>query len=112
MRTWTIAALAAGCAAGALFFVSMPAEAANKKQVEFLSSQSQRVVATRPRSRVTVRRPRSYLDAGTEVLPGERKYNEYAVPYGYSAIDSVLGPSNSWNRRPFNDPFDAPSRGF
>jgi hypothetical protein len=111
MRFWTIAALTAGCAAGALFFVGTPAEAAKRKQVDFLSSQSQRIV-TQPRSRVTVRRPRSYLDAGTEVLPGERKYNDYAIPYGYSAIDSALGPSNSWDRRPFNNPFDVPGRGF
>src|SRR5262249_21429449 len=31
----------------------------------------------RPRARITVE-PRSFLDAGTEVLPGERKFTDYA----------------------------------
>ena len=38
------------------------------------------VTAKRPRSRVVVVVPRSYLDAGTEVLPGERKFLDYAFP--------------------------------
>ena len=33
----------------------------------------------RPRSRVVVA-PRSFLDAGTEVSPGERKFTDYAFP--------------------------------
>jgi hypothetical protein len=36
-----------------------------------------------PRTRVFVTR-RSWLDAGTEVLPGERKFSDYAFPPGYS----------------------------
>ena len=38
--------------------------------------------SSRPRARVTVA-PRSFLDAGTEVLPGERKFMDYALPPGY-----------------------------
>ena len=34
-----------------------------------------------PRARITVE-PRSFLDAGTEVLPGERKFTDYALPAG------------------------------
>jgi hypothetical protein len=113
MRVWTFSAIAAACAAPALFFAGSSAEAAKKNQSEFYSSQSQRVVVTRPRSRITVRRPRSYLDPGNEVLPGERSYREYAVPYGYSAIGNALGPSYGYDRRPLNDPWDAPApRGF
>jgi len=33
--------------------------------------------------RVTVQK-RSFLDAGTEVLPGQRKFTDYAFPPGYS----------------------------
>ena len=33
----------------------------------------------RARTRVTVR-PRSFLDGGTEVFPGERKFTDYALP--------------------------------
>jgi hypothetical protein len=37
----------------------------------------------RGRTRVYVTR-RSWLDAGTEVIPGERKFTDYAFPPGYS----------------------------
>jgi hypothetical protein len=36
----------------------------------------------RVRTRITVR-PRSYLDGGTEVTPGERKFTDYAYPPTY-----------------------------
>jgi hypothetical protein len=36
----------------------------------------------RVRTRVTVR-PRSYLDGGTEVVPGERKFTDYLYPPTY-----------------------------
>ena len=53
----------------------------------------------RPRTRLTVHK-RSYLDAGTEVLPGERKFNDYALPRGYLAIsprDPYRGGDIQWN---------------
>src|SRR5262249_48779736 len=67
----------------------------------------------RPRARITVE-PRSFLDAGTEVLPGERKFTEYAFPAGsYSMPLSVVqitrgglgGP-----QPPLPGQFDLPSR--
>ncbi|ABD05461.1 conserved hypothetical protein [Rhodopseudomonas palustris HaA2] len=36
-----------------------------------------------PRTRVYVTK-RSWLDGGTEVLPGDRKFSDYAFPPGYS----------------------------
>lgn len=36
-----------------------------------------------PRTRVFVTQ-RSWLDGGTEVLPGDRKFSDYAFPPGYS----------------------------
>lgn len=36
-----------------------------------------------PRTRIYVTK-RSWLDAGTEVLPGERKFMDYAIPPGQS----------------------------
>jgi hypothetical protein len=52
-------------------------------------------------ARVTVQK-RSFLDAGTEVLPGQRKFNDYAFPPGYSptqVIDyttaNIRGPNNN-----------------
>ena len=109
MRLWTIAALAATAFGGVM--LCGPAEAQTRRQAEpYFYPPSDRSVYSRPRSRITVQR-RSYLDAGTEVLPGERKYQEYAAPYGYSAMESALGPLGlGWNRQPFNGPFDVPGR--
>jgi hypothetical protein len=110
MRILTLAALAAAIAiAGTM--ATTPAEAARKKRAEYYTGDRVYSYTSqgRPRTRIAVR-PRSYLDAGTEVLPGERKYREYATPYGYSALEAALGPTFSWDRRPFNNPFDVPLR--
>jgi hypothetical protein len=56
--------------------------------------------AGRQRTRIIVQR-RSYLDAGTEVKPGQRKYTDYAIPPNYSAFD-VLGPGKNFDRQPLN----------
>jgi hypothetical protein len=108
MRILTLAVVAAG-AAGLLLSAATSADAApRKKSADYYTGDRVYTPRTRPRARIAVR-PRSYLDAGTEVLPGERKFTEYAIPYGYSPL-SNLGPSFGWDRRPFNDPWDAPSR--
>ncbi len=55
------------------------------------------------RTRVYVTR-RSWLDAGTEVVPGERKFTDYAFPPGYSygqQIDRLYS-----SRRPLGDQWD------
>ena len=59
-----------------------------------------------PRTRIYVTK-RSWLDAGTEVLPGDRKFNDYAFPPGYSPL-GVLGPGRDFRRQPLNDPWDIP----
>ena len=114
MRVWTLSAIAAACATGALFAAdtSAQAQSARKKEPYYFNARPPGVVATRYRSRIIVHR-RSYLDPGNEVMPGERNYQEYAIPYGYSAIGNALGPSFGWDRRPLNDPWDTPApRGF
>jgi Ni/Co efflux regulator RcnB len=69
--------------------------------------------ARRAPTRIVVR-PRSYLDAGTEVRPGERKFTDYAIPPSYSALQVVAGPNNpagSQNPRwPLPSAFDLPGR--
>jgi hypothetical protein len=62
----------------------------------------------RARTRITVR-PRSFLDGGTEVVPGERKFMDYAQAptYGW------LAPTSSWDplgthRFPLPMPFELP----
>lgn len=60
--------------------------------------------ADRPRARVTVA-PRSFLDAGTEVRPGERKFTDYAYPVGNAGlgINAVTntGGRVGWDTNPF-----------
>ena len=60
----------------------------------------------RARTRVTVR-PRSFLDGGTEVFPGERKFTDYAFPPGYSPM-SVIENTAGYHRSPLPGPFDLP----
>jgi len=56
-----------------------------------------------PRTRVFITQ-RSWLDAGTEVLPGERKFNDYAFPPGASfARENGNRPVD---RQPLNPPSD------
>src|SRR4029077_1223430 len=42
-----------------------------------VEAQTSNMEVNGPRARITVE-PRSFLDAGTEVLPGERKFTDYA----------------------------------
>lgn len=109
MRILTLAVAAAGLAGLMATTMTSPAEAQRRQRVEYYTGDRVYTVRTAPRARIAVR-PRSYLDAGTEVLPGERKYTDYAIPYGYSAVSTVLGPSFGWDRRPLNDPWDVPQR--
>src|ERR1700738_4865608 len=61
--------------------------------------------ARRPRSRVTVA-PRSFLDAGTAVLPGDRKFLDYAFPPLQTPTDVVTntGGRVGWHRSPLPGP--------
>jgi len=55
-----------------------------------------------PHTRIYVTK-RSWLDAGTEILPGDRKFTDYAFPPGYS-----FGRENK-NRPIDRQPLDPPS---
>lgn len=86
MRLWSIAAV---CAAVIGLVATSPAEATKKKRV-VRSDDSMFLRDYSSRPQLTVRR-RSFLDAGTEVLPGERKFMDYAAPPFSSPLD-VLTP--------------------
>jgi hypothetical protein len=87
-------------------FQGPAAEAAQKKRV--VTQTKQQVVTTRPRARVIVRN-RSFLDPGTEVLPGEYKYTDYAIPPGYSPT-GVIANTPFYHRGPLPGPFDLPGK--
>jgi hypothetical protein len=112
MRFWIISA---AVATGTLIALvgTTPSAQAQARQYQHQRGDSTVLYYTdefgRRRTRVILQR-RSYLDAGTEVLPGERKYSDYAYPPGYSALESALGPTYSWERRPLNGYYDVPQR--
>ena len=87
-------------------FATPPADAQTQTRTKrYYVDQRGRVVAVnRPRARITVA-PRSFLDAGTEVLPGERKFTDYAFPpsgnggIGVNAVTNT-GGKVGWDTNP------------
>jgi hypothetical protein len=59
----------------------------------------------RKRSQIVVRPP-SFLDAGTEALPGERKFLDYALPPTHTAMEVVqnTGGRVGWHNSPLPGP--------
>jgi len=80
---------------------SQPASAANQQTTPMRHA---RVV--RARARIVVSR-RSYLDAGTQVSPGQRKFLDYAYPPTHQPYDVVtnIGARVGWHNSPLPGPF-------
>jgi ABC-type amino acid transport substrate-binding protein len=98
------AALAA--AAIAVTAVAAPPAAAQTG----VQKKKQYVASRDARTRVVVT-PRSFLDAGTEVRPGERKFTDYAFPPNYPGSTGVvtnMGGKVGWDRSPFTQPYHLP----
>jgi len=70
-------------AAGALVAIAVAPAKADPKPKVYSSSGPNVVYQQGPHTRIYVTK-RSWLDAGTEVLPGERKFTDYANPPGPS----------------------------
>jgi hypothetical protein len=83
---------------------SVDSPAVKKEQNGATTTRAVRV--QRSRSRVTVV-PRSFLNAGTKMLPGERKFLDYAFPPTYAALDVVsnTGGRVGWHNSPLPGPF-------
>ena len=66
-----------------------------------------RVASTKPPATQVVVEPRSFLDAGTEVLPGQRKFLDYALPPTHTPMDVVqnTGGRVGWHNSPLPGPF-------
>jgi hypothetical protein len=110
MKTLKIAAglvLAAGLVAA----MAVPADAQSRRRYieRPIEQPTQTIYYTSSGRRVVVVRPRSYLDAGTEVNRGERRYMDYAYPQTYSAYPDRTDWKGSWYRMPFPDCFDLAS---
>jgi hypothetical protein len=72
--------------AAAILSVAVVATNAEAQNRRYYRDQSERITIIdengRARTKITVR-PRSYLDGGTQVVPGERKFSDYATPPTY-----------------------------
>ena len=92
MRLASVLALAA--VAVALASLASPADAQRRNYQG--GDQTERITFIdengRVRTRITVR-PRSFLDGGTVVVPGERKFLDYAYPPTYMQ----RSPYSSWD---------------
>ncbi len=106
-RAHILAAVMAVVAVSAAGFSATDANAAPKQRDAQSRDQGGRPLdysyQAGPHTRVYVTR-RSWLDAGTEVLPGDRKFNDYAFPPGYHyghTIDRL-----NTGRNPLSDNFD------
>jgi hypothetical protein len=83
-----------------------PPDAPEVKKEHSVTTTIRAVRVKRPRSRVVVV-PRSFLNAGTNVLPGERKFLDYAFPPTHAALDVVsnTGGRVGWHHSPLPGPF-------
>ena len=106
------ASLLALSVAASAYIAASPADAQQRRYSPPRGDQTERITIIdengRARTRITVR-PRSFLDGGTEVVPGERKFMDYAQAptYGW------LAPTSSWDplgvhRYPLPMPFELP----
>jgi hypothetical protein len=106
----TIALFLAAAAFVAVGFTATDASAAKRKHYDrsraYGPSGPNVSYQSGPRTRVYISR-RSWLDAGTEVLPGERKFTDYAFPpdigYPSFARENLNRPID---RQPLSPPSD------
>jgi len=88
---------ALGCAAATVALAAVPAEAAKaKKHAYYTYGETRSLPGVRTRVLVT---RRSYLDAGTEVTPGTRKYLDYVTGGPSNPMDPMNSdwPSTFYN---------------
>src|SRR3954453_23342259 len=101
-------AVAVTAHAATMLGVASPADA----QRRVYRDQSERITIVdengRARTKITVR-PRSYLDGGTQVVPGERKFSDYAFPPTYMNGSAYASWDPTGNHRaPLPMPFSLP----
>ena len=106
-----LALLLAAAAVAAISFDTTPASAQNPRhdrdgRPTYGAQGPNRSYMQGPRTRVFVT-TRSWLDAGTEVLPGDRKFQDYAFPseYGYPSFGRENN-NRPIDRQPLNPPSD------
>jgi len=107
----TLAVLLSAVAVLAVSFAASPADAQTKRNARVYDRDAAYGVRGNPnasyqagpRTRVYVTK-RSWLDAGVEVLPGDRKFTDYAYPPGQSFARENL--NRPLDRQPLNSSWD------
>jgi hypothetical protein len=105
MRSKTIAA--AVLAAIACAFVAAPAGADVVKKKVYRDANGRVITVVRSSTHVVVQR-RSFLDPGTETLPLDEHYHDYAFNPTYTPFPNQGGVVGFW-RAPLPSPVDLPS---
>jgi hypothetical protein len=106
MMTWKFSAVqnpALLLAAGVAVAISLAAPANAQAPDGRTRSSGPNVVYQQGNTRIYVSR-RSWLDGGTEVLPGDRKFTDYAFPRGVTFARENL--NRPIDRQPLNPPSD------
>jgi hypothetical protein len=110
--------LALSVALAAALALSASADAATRRTAPVAQAASgQRTVYTytdengRRRTKIIVQR-RSYLDAGTTVLPGQRKYNDYVTQPYRDPFDSLPPGSRAFERNPIGPRWEFGGGGY
>jgi hypothetical protein len=87
-----------------------PAEAAKRKvpvdqPVAYTTRGPNVTYMAGPRTRVYITK-RSWLDAGVEVMPGDRKFTDYALPPPQSRSFGLENLNRPLDRQPLSPPWD------
>jgi len=113
-KLWAAVFCAAAVALSSVAVTSADAQTQNQTQKKRVAAKKYGPVPVSmapPRARITVQR-RTFLDAGTHVIPGDRKFTDYAIPPGYypaSVADNRGGMYIDQSALP--GPFTLPGRG-
>jgi len=113
-KLWAAVFCAAAVALSSVAVTSADAQTQNQTQKKRVAAKKYGPVPVSmapPRARITVQR-RTFLDAGTHVIPGDRKFTDYAVPpyyYPSSVADNRGGMYVDQSALP--GPFTLPGRG-
>ncbi|MGI8526368.1 MAG: hypothetical protein ACR2K5_09375 [Pseudolabrys sp.] len=101
-------------AVAAFGLLSAPADAQTRTKRVVTRNADHTVSVTRDedgrtRTRIIVQQ-RSYLDAGNNVLPGERKYLDYVIPPTSSINPAINNTAFNFGNSNLPGPFDLPSK--
>jgi hypothetical protein len=107
-KIWAAVFCAAAVALASVAVTPADAQQAQKKRVAAKKYGPVPVSMDPPRARITVQR-RTFLDAGTHVIPGDRKFTDYAIPPGYSPMGVIENRSGVYSTA-LPGPFTLPGR--